>query len=155
MFLYQSILLLQNYNSRDTFRTIKEIDIKGPMPSPLVIICQDPGSLNISDESVRVTPYTHSNFSFNKIVTAFKVVFLKWRGFQSEHFQGYCSMIDSVTMDEAEDEPGFMPGLCFPSESRFFLYVLFPGQKVFISIYHPKKALTSVELRLDSNNKYL
>ena len=55
-------------------------------------------------------------------------------------------MIDSVTMDEAEDEPGFMPGLCFPSDSRFFLYVLFPGQKVFISIYHPKKALSSVEL---------
>ena len=42
--------------------------------SPLVIICQDPGSLNISDDSVRVTPYSQSNFSFNKIVTAFKVV---------------------------------------------------------------------------------
>ena len=74
LFLYQSILLLQNYNQRDTFRTIREMDIKGPMPSPLVIICQDPGSLNISDDSVRVTPYSHINFSFNKIVTAFKVL---------------------------------------------------------------------------------
>ena len=60
-------------------------------------------------------------------------------------------MIESVTMNETEEEPGFMPGLCFPSESKFFLFVLFPGQKVFISVYHPKKALTSVELRLDSN----
>ena len=60
-------------------------------------------------------------------------------------------MIESVTMNESEEEPGFMPGLCFPSESKFFLFVLFPGQKVFISVYHPKKALTSVELRLDSN----
>ena len=60
-------------------------------------------------------------------------------------------MIDSVTMNETEEEPGFMPGLCFPSESKFFLFILFPGQKVFISIYHPKKALSSVELRFDSN----
>ena len=60
-------------------------------------------------------------------------------------------MIDSVTMNETEDEQAFMPGLCFPSESRFFLFVLFPGQKVFISIYHPKKALSSVELRSDFN----
>ena len=59
-------------------------------------------------------------------------------------------MIDSVTMNETEEESGFMPGLCFPSESKFFLFVLFPGQKVFISVYHPKKALSSVELRLDS-----
>ena len=71
-----------------------------------------------------------------------------------KRFQGYCSMIDSVTMNETEDEPGFTPALCFPSESKFFLFVLFPGQKVFISIYHPKKALSSVKLRLDSN-RYL
>ena len=61
-------------------------------------------------------------------------------------------MIDSVTMNETEEEPGFMPNLCFPSESKFFLFVLFPGQKVFISIYHPKKALSSVELRWDSHS---
>ena len=42
---------------------------------------------------------------------------------------------------------------CFPSDSKVFLFALFPGQKVFISIYHPKKALSFVELRWDSHSK--
>ena len=44
-------------------------------------------------------------------------------------------------------EAEFRPGLCFPSQTKFVLYVLFPGQKVFISVVHPKKALPSAELR--------
>ena len=78
LFLYQSVILLQNYNSRDTFRTIKEIDIKGPMPSPLVIICQDPGSLNISELNVRIAPWSNSwsNYTINTstLDTFFKVI---------------------------------------------------------------------------------
>ena len=56
-------------------------------------------------------------------------------------------MIDSVIMNETKLEERFSPRLCFPSDSKFFLFVLFPGQKVFISIYHPVQALRSVELR--------
>ena len=74
LFLSQSIILLQNYNSKDTFRTLREMDIKGPMPSPLVIICQDPGSLNISDLSVSVSPFS-SNFTIKTLDTFFKVIF--------------------------------------------------------------------------------
>ena len=51
-------------------------------------------------------------------------------------------------MEETKTEKyHFRPLLCFPSESKFFLFVLLPGQKVFISIVHPMKALPSVELR--------
>ena len=50
-------------------------------------------------------------------------------------------------MNETKNETGFYPGICFPSDTKFYLFVLFPGQKVFISIYHPQKALSSVELR--------
>ena len=74
LFLYQTIALLKNFNSRDTFRTTKEMDYEGPMPSPVVIICQDPGSLNISEDNVRVAANTWSNFTVEKITTAFKVI---------------------------------------------------------------------------------
>ena len=76
LFLYQSIILLDNYNSKDTFRTVKEVDMKGPMPmpSPLVIICQDPGSLNISDLTVSQAPYSWTNFTVNTMETLFKVI---------------------------------------------------------------------------------
>ena len=78
LFLYQSIILLENYNSKGTFRTIKEVDIKGPMPSPLVIICQDPGSLNISELNVRIAPWSNSwsNRTINTGIldTFFKVI---------------------------------------------------------------------------------
>ena len=50
-------------------------------------------------------------------------------------------------MKETTLEEKFRPGFCFPSDSKYFLFVLFPGQKVFISIYHPVQALPSVELR--------
>ena len=78
LFLYQSIILLENFRSRDTLRSIKEVDHEGPMPSPLVIICQDPGNLNISEENVRVKTKTDtfSNFTLGKITTAFKVLLL-------------------------------------------------------------------------------
>ena len=49
--------------------------------------------------------------------------------------------------DTKKEKNEFHPGLCFPSEAKFSLYVLFPGQKVFISVIHPMKALPSVELR--------
>ena len=61
--------------------------------------------------------------------------------------QGYCSLIDSVTMNETRVEEKFSPGICFSSDQKLLLFVLFPGQKVFISIYHPFQALPSVELR--------
>ena len=61
--------------------------------------------------------------------------------------QGYCSLIDSVTMNETRFEDRFYPGVCFPSDRKYLLFVLFPGQKVFISLYHPFQALPSVELR--------
>ena len=61
--------------------------------------------------------------------------------------QGYCSLIESVTMNETRIEDKFSPILCFPSETKFLLFVLFPGQKVFISLIHPFQALPSVELR--------
>ena len=50
------------------------MDIKGPMPSPMVIICQVPGSLNISDLSVSVSPFS-SNFTIKTLDTFFKVIF--------------------------------------------------------------------------------
>ena len=74
LFLYQTIVLLRNFNSRDTLKITKEMDYEGPMPSPLVIFCQDPGSLNISEDNVRLAPYTWSNFTIEKITTAFKVI---------------------------------------------------------------------------------
>ena len=73
LFLYQTIALLKIYNSRDTFRTIKEVDYKKPMPSPLVIICQEPGSLNISEDNIGVAADSWSNFTLDRIATAFKV----------------------------------------------------------------------------------
>ena len=74
LFLYQSIILLENYNSKGTFRTIKEVDIKGPMPSPLVLICKDPGSLSISELAVSISQYTKSNTTLQTIATVFKVI---------------------------------------------------------------------------------
>ena len=56
-------------------------------------------------------------------------------------------------MNETRIEDKFSPILCFPSETKFLLFVLFPGQKVFISLIHPFQALPSVELRKFS--KYL
>ena len=50
-------------------------------------------------------------------------------------------------MNETKDETGFYPGICFPSEMKFYVFALFPGQKAFISFYHPKRALDSVPLR--------
>ena len=41
----------------------------------------------------------------------------------------------------------FFPSICFPSDSKLIIFVLFPGQKVFVSIFHPTKALPSVQLR--------
>ena len=74
LFLYQTIALLEIYSSRDTFRTSKEVEWTKPMPSPLVIICQEPGSLNISDDNIKVAANTWSNFTLDRIVTAFKVI---------------------------------------------------------------------------------
>ena len=73
LFLYQTVILLRNFYSNDTFRTIKELDVEGPMPSPLIIICKDPGSLNASEDFARASPYSWSNVTMNKIATAFKV----------------------------------------------------------------------------------
>ena len=73
LFLYQTVILLRNFYSNDTFRTIKELDVEGPMPSPLIIICKDPGSLNASEDFARASPYSWSNITMNKIATAFKV----------------------------------------------------------------------------------
>ena len=50
-------------------------------------------------------------------------------------------------MNETRIEDKFNPTVCFPSETKFLLFVLFPGQKVFISLIHPFQALPSVELR--------
>ena len=50
-------------------------------------------------------------------------------------------------MNETKGETPFYPGICFPSELKFYVFALFPGQKAFISIYHPKRALDSVPLR--------
>ena len=50
-------------------------------------------------------------------------------------------------MTESKGEDPFYPGICFPSELKFYVFALFPGQKAFISIYHPKRALDSVQLR--------
>ena len=75
LFLYQSIALIRNFSSRDTLRTIKEVDHEGPMPSPLVIICQDPANLNISEDNIRATAKSRTNFTVDKIATAFKVIY--------------------------------------------------------------------------------
>ena len=63
--------------------------------------------------------------------------------------QGYCSFIDSVTMDESPEQQRFSPSICFSSSTKILLYLLFPGQKVFISVFHPFQILESVELRKD------
>ena len=73
LFVYQTYVLLRNFYSNDTFRTVRELDVEGPMPSPLIIICQDPGSLNSSEDFVRVSPMSYSNVTIYKIATAFKV----------------------------------------------------------------------------------
>ena len=78
LFLCQSTALFRNFSSGDTLRTIKEVDHEGPMPSPLVIICQDPGNLNISEDNVRAAgrTRTRTNFTVDKMTTAFKVIII-------------------------------------------------------------------------------
>ena len=61
--------------------------------------------------------------------------------------QGFCSLVDSVTMNASLNVQHFFPSICFPSDSKLIIFVLFPGQKVFVSIFHPTKALPSVQLR--------
>ena len=178
------------------------------MPSPMIIICQQPGSFNSSEDLIRKPP--GSNFTIYKLQTAFRVYdFLKmipstltmrapmevkvksccgwvvggilWIYQQvpntqpcllnsstiAHHFdqllpiltnvlrQGDCSIIESVTMNETNDQSKFKPGLCLASDRKFLLFFLFPGQKVFISIYHPDKALASAELRKVSSDRSL
>ena len=61
--------------SKDTFRTTREVHIKGPMPSPLVLVCKDPGSVSISDLTVSISPYTWPNTTtLTTIATIFKVI---------------------------------------------------------------------------------
>ena len=81
LFLYQSIILIKNYNSKDTFRTIREENIKGPMPSPLLLVCKDPGAVSISDLTVSISPGTRPNTTtIHTIATAFKVITsITWR----------------------------------------------------------------------------
>ena len=74
LFVYQTYILLRNFYSKDTFRTVRELDVEGPMPSPLFIICQDPGSLNSSEDFIRMAPMSYSNVTMYKIATAFKVI---------------------------------------------------------------------------------
>ena len=33
------------------------------------------------------------------------------------------------------------PSLCFNSSKKLLVYTLFPGQKIFVSLFHPHKAL--------------
>merc|ERR1712062_461471 len=79
------------------------MDMKGPMPSPLVVLCQDPGSVDISELSVSQAPWSWSNFTVKTLGTFFK---------------GYCSLIDSVTMNETRFEDRFYPSVCFPSDRK-------------------------------------
>ena len=72
IFLSQSIILIQNFNTGDTFRTTREVDFEGPLPSPTIIICQDPGATNISEELVRLSPGS-ADITISKLATVFKV----------------------------------------------------------------------------------
>ena len=38
--------------------------------------------------------------------------------------------------------------LCYPANQTLHLYLLFPGQKIFISTYHPSRALTAQHLNI-------
>ena len=149
MFSYQSILLVRNFNSGDTFRSSKELKVLGPMPSPMIFICQLPGSRNISDVALRVSPVwnSHTNFTIKKIETAFKVLLRKMMSHFYSLAQGFCGYIDSVTMAETQSQQRFSPGVCFPSTTKILVFLLFPGKKVFMSILHPWIILKSVELR--------
>ena len=44
--------------------------------------------------------------------------------------------MDSFTLTDAT-----LPHLCFSSNATLLFYVLFPGQKLFLSIYHPAEAV--------------
>ena len=35
----------------------------------------------------------------------------------------------------------FAPSLCFNSSRKLLVYTLFPGQKIFVSLFHPHKAI--------------
>ena len=68
--LWMSELVL--YESR---ASLENTHFKGPMPSPLVLVCKDPGSVNISGLEVSLSPSTWPNTTtLTTIATAFKVI---------------------------------------------------------------------------------
>ena len=52
-------------------------------------------------------------------------------------YQGTCNILDSFTLTN----DSIQPQLCFDSSATILLYVLFPGQKIFLSVYHPTESV--------------
>ena len=52
-------------------------------------------------------------------------------------FQGTCNILESFTLTNNS----IQPQLCFNSSATILLYVLFPGQKIFLSTYHPTESV--------------
>ena len=40
--LFQCVLLIDNFNAKDTLRKNQEVLVRGPMATPLVVVCSDP-----------------------------------------------------------------------------------------------------------------
>ena len=40
--LFQCVLLIDNFNAKDTLRKNQEVAVRGPMATPLVVVCSDP-----------------------------------------------------------------------------------------------------------------
>ena len=58
--------------------------------------------------------------------------------------------MDSITMKEGENIQSF---LCYNKSDSLSVYVLFPGQKLYVSIYHPLEALEPKQVTGNLFNK--
>ena len=62
-----------------------------------------------------------------------------------------CTLVDSTTWVSGTN---LSPHFCIDSSKTINIYTLFPGQKVFISVYHPVKTLEPKTINTGSIEKF-
>ena len=141
--IYQGLTLLNNFQSKETLRKNTEVYYPGNFTTPMIIVCSDPPNRDPSldlffmDAQINISGLLPNVKTYK---TIFKVNISSINlGLIIILFKGVCNIIESFTIPN--DSVVVTPTLYFNSSLKLMIYSLFPGQKMFVSIYHPTESI--------------
>ena len=129
-FIFQSILLIEDFNKKMTVTTNTDIFMSGDILTPDIIICGDPPNRNLNEKLVWI-PEGQTQFEHPHIRTMNTI------------FKGVCTLIETGIMKTDHD---LSLRLSFNLTKKLNMFVLFPGQKLFVANYHPIKSMDLKEI---------